>query len=143
MVHKNIGYAILVDDEEDVRLSSPRLIQRAGIQTVVAVDHPIRISEAIRRFQGDRGVIFLDINYGSLGGDTAFDHLDLLERIGMPIVPITGNPGNVERLARLGLPCIDKPALYDKEALKTTINREYDRYLRARESGQPYLLRTS
>ena len=124
MLKYDVRKALFIDDEEPNRFFFPKVLERAGIERVIAVNHP----NAIEEKPGDVGLIVFDVNYDGMGDDTAFNYLDFFKSFGAPMIAITGNPGNIERLQALGIDNYDKTQLATKEEMAKVINKAYEQH---------------
>jgi signal transduction histidine kinase/CheY-like chemotaxis protein len=91
------GTVLVADDEETVRTTSRRLIERAGFSVILATNG----REAIEQYDahaGDIVAIFLDLTMPVLGGDAALD--ELMQRDPPPRVVLTSGFSEEETAPR-------------------------------------------
>jgi PAS domain S-box-containing protein len=91
------GMVLIADDEETVRSTSRRLIERAGFSVILATNG----REAIDQYDahaGDVVAIFLDLTMPVLGGDAALE--ELMRREPPPRVVLTSGFSEEETAAR-------------------------------------------
>jgi PAS domain S-box-containing protein len=91
------GMVLVADDEETVRTTSKRLIERAGFSVILATNG----REAIDQYDAhaaDIVAIFLDLTMPVLGGDAALD--ELMQREPPPRVVLTSGFSEEETAAR-------------------------------------------
>jgi CheY-like chemotaxis protein len=91
------GTVLVADDEETVRTTSRRLIERAGFSVILATNG----REAVEQYDahaGDIVVIVLDLTMPVLGGDAALD--ELMQRDPPPRVVLTSGFSEEETAPR-------------------------------------------
>jgi CheY-like chemotaxis protein len=91
------GTVLVADDEETVRTTSKRLIERAGFSVILATNG----REALQQYDahaGDIVAIFLDLTMPVLGGDAALE--ELMRREPPPRVVLTSGFSEEETAAR-------------------------------------------
>src|SRR5262249_28502191 len=94
---RRTGTVLVADDEETVRTTSKRLIERAGFSVILATNG----REAVEQYDahaGDIVAIFLDLTMPVLGGDAALEVL--MRRQPPPRVVLTSGFSEEETAAR-------------------------------------------